>query len=225
MGNFDAGFAHAEEVLKKAKTSYDQLLAQSCCVSMYYEGNRDDSLWIVKGLEFLAMHGITNIPSKPSIFHVLKEAIKLQIALKRRSLICVTEFPIATDEASLAEFAISKAFLANAVLAKEEFLVAILAHRMVTTALTRRIATKELAGYIFVLQFVLCKFEQWKAFHTYTITISKLVDRFPDEQEEREMLEGRLGLVHGRLYAQTMYREAIEDYLAIRRGMVRERAL
>jgi predicted ATPase len=95
IGNFDAAQSAVEKVLLYAKSKQDILLAQYHEIEILTSGNSDASYAraMERGVEHLASHGI-ELKLSPSDSRVLKERLKLQVIMGRRSLQDFLDLPM-----------------------------------------------------------------------------------------------------------------------------------
>lgn len=160
-GDFDYSIKYAEEIFDRAKTLPEKFRAQVAYMGVHYEA------------------------TNPSIVNVLMEIVKLQIALRGRPISCFVEFPTAVDKKLIAQSSIVKAMATNAHLAKNEYMFAIIVHRMITICLRERAVTVELPLFICCIQFISLKAELWSKSFRYTAVVRQLLDRFLPECRNR----------------------------------------
>ena len=96
LGYHDKATAAINEVLANAKTLDDKFIAKVNQFMIKRDTTRDYGTAIEDGLKVLNMYGY-NIPLKPTKADVVKQEMKVKMALKNRSYSCLAEIPVQDD--------------------------------------------------------------------------------------------------------------------------------
>lgn len=96
LGYYDKATAAINEVLTHASTLDDKFIANVNQFMIKRDTTRDYGTAIEDGLEILNMYGY-NIPLKPTKADVIKQEMKVKMALKNRSYSCLAEIPVQDD--------------------------------------------------------------------------------------------------------------------------------
>jgi len=226
LGNHENAMNEASEIFQKARSLPDKVRAQSTYIESLCELNKEDyDVWTTKAVEILSLHDI-DLPASPSYAQLRNEVIKFMIALRGRSIFCLTKFPIATvddKEAVVSSITIANVVLRRAVVNTRMFLAGMLAYRILRIALTQKIVTKDLFTVVWSLTFTFRKQEKYNSAFAYSTVGSILRDRFPEENG-KEYIVPRVAPIAVSSY-QVPYRNTIEPWLELHkllmaRGMI-----
>ena len=95
-GAYDAARVAIDEVVQNAKTPDEKLIAHTHCVMCLMSETSEYSRGAEEGLEILSKYGF-DIPQSPTKTVMAKEEMKYKLALRNRSISCLTTLPIQDD--------------------------------------------------------------------------------------------------------------------------------
>mmetsp|Transcript_6146 Transcript_6146/g.12622 ORF Transcript_6146/g.12622 Transcript_6146/m.12622 type:complete len:2180 (-) Transcript_6146:30-6569(-) len=179
LGNHENAMLESETIFENVKSLTDKVQAQSTYIESLCELNKEDyNMWVSKAVEILAEHEI-NVPESPTYAQVRNEVIKFGLALRGRTIFCLTKFPVATDEKVASAITLANVVLRRAVVNTRMFLAGILAYRILRIALNKKIITRDIFTVVWSLTFTFRKREKFKNAFDYSEAGLILRDRFP----------------------------------------------
>ena len=132
IGSYAEAKIAIEEVLKRARSLDDKLTAYLHHILCQCDQTRDYSIATEEGVRILNIYGY-GIPSSPTQIYMMKEEVKLKMALRNCSYSCLNDLQV-TDEPI---FSLFGHVMKNALFASKERLLRIIAWKAIQFALKR----------------------------------------------------------------------------------------
>ena len=126
LGHFDKAMVAIDDVLTNAKTLDDKFVAYINQFMVKCDASRDYWTAIEDGLKILNMYGY-NIPLHPTKADVIKQDMKLKLALKNRPFTCLAEIPVKNHPI----FELFSSVCESALYTSQERLMAVLVKKLI----------------------------------------------------------------------------------------------
>jgi len=217
IGHEEQAAQAVEVVFKNARSLPEKLRAQYVYVESKVAGQSYGAS-VDSGLEILGLYDV-EIPTEPTERQLNREKFQLKVALRGRSLLCLSKFPIATEEAVIAQMKIAQITLRHASFDKRSVLASMVGIRMLRVALKNRVITKDLPFLVLSLGAPLRQREKYEGAATYANAGMSLMERFPEEKGG-EFLKAKIALYGQLICLRMSFRDAIETFLELNKELL-----
>ena len=204
-------FGNAKSLVEKSRAHYCFILATNEINDKNYGQSTDAALAVLK------MYNI-NLPSSPTSSQVKREKFCLNIGLRGRSLVCLANFPIATDEMQIAQMKIAVKTLTFASFSGRSNLALMLGYRMLRIALANKTITKELPSLLSSLAWNKKEKGKYNSTFLFANAAIALMERFPGEKAPG-FLRAKMALHGALLGLRVSYRDDIEAQLELHKSL------
>ena len=219
LGHEKNAYEAVDVVFAKAKSLPEKMRAQYVYVEAKCEGSSQNySQSVDAGIEILNLYGVS-IPLEPNDKQVRREKLQLKLALRGRSLLCLSKFPIAKDQDAIAQMKIAQITLRHAQFGKRTMVAQMLGTRMLRVALKKKCITKDLPFIVLSLGAPLREKEKYESASLYANAGMSLMDRFPEERGA-EFLKAKIALFGQLICLRMSFRDAIEAFLELNRSLL-----
>ncbi|KAL7581651.1 hypothetical protein ACA910_022199 [Epithemia clementina (nom. ined.)] len=219
LGNEDNAIALTEDIINHAKSLVEKTRAQyTYILSICGKHDNNYQLSIEEGLKILELYKI-RVPASPTDRQAQRSKLRLNVALCRRSLLCCSKFPMATDDFFMAQCKIAQIVSFHAFFAKRFNLGVVVANKMLRLTLAKKSITKDLP-YLAVCLGAPCRQkEKYDDAIAYANIGISLLDRFPGEKT-LEFLKGKLVMTSMLACLRLPFRDAIERFLDLNKALL-----
>ena len=219
LGNEDSSLALGEDVMQNAKCLTDKTRAQYAYLqSLCAKNNNNYEISIEKGIEVLQMYDI-QVPSTPNDGQVKGAKMRLQVALRGRTLFCCSKFPMATDKVFIAQCKIAQIVCNHAFFAKRFNTAVVIGYRMLRLSLMKKAITKDIPYMVVCLGAPCRQKEKYDDASMYANIGISLMERFPGEKS-LEFLKAKIAMYSILSSLRLPFRDAIEIFLDLNNGLL-----
>ena len=218
LGNQEKTLDISEEIVANARTLAEKSRAHIACVAATAKKS-EFSLAVDKAAQILKIHGIHVPKRSPTKIQVRREKARLTLALRGRSLVCLSKFPIASDEIVETKMKLVQMLTIYAHFQKQANLPTMLGHRMLREGLKKRAITKDFPFVLVLLASPLRQQEKYNAAFSYANAAIALMARFPEERG-LEFLKGKMALYASLRCLRSPFRDDIETFFDLNKQLL-----
>ena len=202
----------AEEIFENAKSLLDKSRIHSSYIEATNSKNDNNYVKSVDvALGILKLYNV-DVPSAPNKGTVKREKMQLRLALRGRSMLCLTKFPVSHDALQIAQMKVAWLTVLYALLGQRTNLAVLVGYRMFRVVLTNKTITKDLPSMLEILGGQSRENGKYESAFMFANMAIGLLDRFPEEKG-LEFLRARVGLYSSLFCLRLPFRDCVEPFL------------
>ena len=205
-------FREAHSLAEKSRAQIMHILA-TC-----EHNNKSYSMSVDACLAILREYGL-DLPSNPSDAQVGLEKVRFRMALRGRSMLCMSEFSVATDETIVAKIKVMRQCVLDAIFGKRTNVGVYAGYRMMRELLSLKIITKEVPAVVVLLGSNYRQNEQYEEAFQFASAGLALQGRFPEEKT-KTFLTSKMALYATLVGLRVPFHEIIEQFLDLNRSFI-----
>ena len=212
LGHNEQALEMAEEIFRHARSLGDKSRVHHCYAEATNSKNHSNySSSVDTALEILKLYNI-DVPSEPSKGQVKSEKLMFRMALRDRSLLCITKFPIATDPIEDRQILLAARTYLYALFGRRGNVALVLGYRMLRIILRNKTITKEVPSLLVSMGAQLRESRKYESAFLFASVAMGLMERFRLERGHG-VFRAKMGLYVTLFCLRETFRDCIETYL------------